>query len=589
MRKTQISFCLFVLLVFALAVTSRAQSQPAVQTTNNEPIATEVLNPMGMTWLPHVDYSSLVLTISTPSGGVLRQEFPKGINPSFNLTNQNGFTRPDGHYTYELRLVPVVSGETRAALTASRESGHTDGVARELFANGQLRVAEVVQAGTFLVTDGAIVSNASTESTNHQNDSQSMPRQANAAPIGPLPNSQTIATDLIVQGSACVGLDCVTGESFGFDTLRLKENNLRIKFADTSTSAGFPNNSWQLTANDSASGGANKFSIDDVTGGKTPFTVIAGAPTNSFFLDSFGRLGLRTATPGLDIHMNTRDTPAVRFEQNSSGGFTAQTWDIGANEANFFVRDLTGGSKLPFRVRPGAPTSSIDISASGNVGIGTASPAFNLDVAGSLNAKSFFLNGSPFNPTSFNSVTGTTTGQIAKWTDNAGTLGNSVISESGGNVGVGITNPSLKLQVAGNNTPDTDPVALALSDPTNGNERITLGYDIINHWGTIQSINTGVAVKPLLLNPRGGTVGVGYTNAGATAALVVNGNVGIGTTAPQSTLQVNGYIQLALTSGAPPAVDCDNAAEYGRMKVDAIGGKLYVCISTGWKSTTLAP
>jgi hypothetical protein len=41
---------------------------------------------------------------------------------------------------------------------------------------------------------------------------------------------------------------------------------------------------------------------------------------------------------------------------------------------------VTGGSRLPFRIRPGAPTSSIDISASGNVGIGTASPSNKMDV-----------------------------------------------------------------------------------------------------------------------------------------------------------------------------------------------------------------
>jgi hypothetical protein len=114
-----------------------------------------------------------------------------------------------------------------------------------------------------------------------------------------------------------------------------------------------------------------------------------------------------------------------------------------------------------------------------------------------------------------------------------------------GNVGIGTASPTLKLHVVGNSTPDTDPVALTVSDPTNGNERITLGYDITNHWGTIQAINTGVAVKPLLLNPRGGTVGIGYVNAGATAALAVNGNVGIGTSNPAESLEVNGNIRLS--------------------------------------------
>ncbi len=185
-----------------------------------------------------------------------------------------------------------------------------------------------------------------------------------------------IPDDLIVQGSACVGLDCVDGEAFGFDTIRLKENNTRIKFDDTSTSPGFPNNDWQLTANDSASGGLNKFSIENTTVATVPFTIVGAAPTNSLFVDSTGKVGLRTSTPALDIHISTSDTPAQRFEQTNAGGFTAQTWDIGANEANFFVRDVTGGSRLPFRIRPGAPTSSIDISASGNVGIGTASPGF---------------------------------------------------------------------------------------------------------------------------------------------------------------------------------------------------------------------
>jgi hypothetical protein len=188
-----------------------------------------------------------------------------------------------------------------------------------------------------------------------------------------------VPDDQIVQGALCAGLDCVNNEIFGFDTLRLKENNTRIAFDDTSTGAGFPNNDWALQANETISGGRNLFFLQDITGSKMPFAVTAGAPTNSLFVGSSGNLGVGTDTPGLGLSLRKGDTPAVRMEQDTSSGFSAQTWDIGANDANWFVRDQTGGNRLPFRIRPGAPTSAIDIAASGNVGVGTATPAFPID------------------------------------------------------------------------------------------------------------------------------------------------------------------------------------------------------------------
>ncbi|MEZ5437926.1 MAG: hypothetical protein R3F12_06170 [Lysobacteraceae bacterium] len=188
------------------------------------------------------------------------------------------------------------------------------------------------------------------------------------------------ADDVIAQGSICAGTDCVNNESFGFDTIRLKENNLRIKFDDTSSSGSFPNRDWQLTANDSANGGANKFSIDDITGGRTPFTIEAGAPSNSLYVDDGGRLGLGTSAPVVDVQVVTGNTPTLRLQQDGSDGFSQQTWDVAGNEANFFVRDVTNSSKLPFRIRPGAPTSSIDIMANGNIGVGTQTPDASLDI-----------------------------------------------------------------------------------------------------------------------------------------------------------------------------------------------------------------
>lgn len=191
-----------------------------------------------------------------------------------------------------------------------------------------------------------------------------------------------INDDLIVTGSTCVGFDCTNGLSFGFDTHILKENNLRLFFDDTSTSASFPNNDWRLTANDTTNGGVSRFSIEDATAGRIPFTIRAGAPNNALYIDNGGRVGLGTSTPVVEMHITDGDTPTVRLDQNGNSGFTPQTWDVAGNETNFFIRDATNGSKLPFRIRPGAPTSSIDIAANGNVGMGTSNPATKLHLLG---------------------------------------------------------------------------------------------------------------------------------------------------------------------------------------------------------------
>jgi hypothetical protein len=326
-------------------------------------------------WDAQSPYERLVLTVSTPGGRVVRQEVGAGQTPEFDLSSAEGAL--DGVYTWELRLIPKFDAGVRNALAEARRTGD-DAAIERMRAEGKVP-AERVQSGSFIVEAGSIVASDEIEkSPKGIKSAKDAMKNVTAA-------DQVIPDDLIVQGSACVGFDCVNNESFGFDTIRLKENSTRIKFEDTSAGS-FPSNDWQLTANDSASGGANKFSIEDITGSKVPFTITAGAATNSIFVDSTGRLGLRTATPVLDIHISTSNTPAMRLEQTSAGGFTAQTWDVAGNEANFFVRDVTGGSRLPFRIRPGAPTSSIDISADGDVGVGTASPSAKLHASASTGA-----------------------------------------------------------------------------------------------------------------------------------------------------------------------------------------------------------
>lgn len=345
-------------------------------------------------WEMAAPYSALTMTISAPDGRVFRKEFKAGVTPEFMITDDQGERLPDGQYSYELRLTPIFSPAVKEALAAAR--GKDDDPEAVRATRKRAIPPNLVDSGGFSITNGVVIVAGATEISEprkaivltepFQLPSMTGVKTENRKRHHSLLNvDQVIPDDLIVQGSACVGLDCVNNENFGFDTIRMKENNTRIQFDDTSA-AGFPTNNWQIRANSSAAGGVSFLAfVDQGAAGNSEtgtivFEVDAGGPANSLRVSSTGKVGLRTATPVLDVHMNTTDTPAIRLEQNNSGGFTAQTWDIAGNEANFFVRDVTGGSRLPLRIRPGAPTSSLDIAASGKVGLGTQSPNAKLDI-----------------------------------------------------------------------------------------------------------------------------------------------------------------------------------------------------------------
>ena len=223
-----------------------------------ENLATANFGAARVTWSVAVEHETATLTVSRPDGTVFRREFKSGAVPAFDLSDAAGNLAADGAYSWQIVFSPRLSAAQKQALAAARRTNDPAAQARALASVGLDK--NRVQSGTFAVAGGSIVPSDLSEGVGNR-----APVEPAAEGGGRVPNDVVTADDAIIQGSACIGLDCVNNESFGFDTIRLKENNTRIKFEDTSTGA-FPSTDWQLTANDSASGGANKFSIEDITG-----------------------------------------------------------------------------------------------------------------------------------------------------------------------------------------------------------------------------------------------------------------------------------------------------------------------------------
>lgn len=327
-----------------------------------------------VSWIPAQPYERLRLTVVGPAGWTRELRLESGQPVVLPLTDEAGLRLPDGGYTWELALEPAVDPALRAALARAREAGDAQLAASLL--EGAPRGAR--QSGAFTVLEGQPVAPGRWEAR---------------SPLGPVPGP--VPGQSIVD-SLCLGFDCPASPSFSDTTLLLMENNLRLKFDDTSSAVGFANRDWSLNANDSESGGANRFFVQDCgtsaqggCSGNAVFTIEGGARSNALYVDDGGRIGVGTSTPLMMLHLKYGNSPGLRLEQDTTYGWSAQSWDLGGNEANWFVRDVTSGSRMPLRIRPGAPTDSLHVYGDGKVGLGTGTPSASLHVKGSVGSALF--------------------------------------------------------------------------------------------------------------------------------------------------------------------------------------------------------
>jgi len=352
--------------------------------------------------------NAFIMEIGGPNGYYFKQKVDYTNNISISNVDANGKKFEDGSYLLQITPILTLSDIERKELNDLREKNDVKGMVAYRLAHNLPAKVDVNNV-YFSIRNGDFVSPNQKEIKGLSKPRMSITSKDHPSLYASLnyiaatyekpiiganglsyttdnssmrEDDQVFQDDVIVSGSICVGQDCVNGESFSFDTERLKENNLRIHFDDTSTSASFPSNDWRIIINDSENGGANYFAVADATGGTTPFRVMAGAGNNALYIsNSGGNVGMGTASPVVELHVTDGDSPTLRLEQNGSSGFGSQTWDIAGNESNFFVRDVTHGSKLPFRIKPNAPDNALYIAADGDLGFGTATPDGQIDVA----------------------------------------------------------------------------------------------------------------------------------------------------------------------------------------------------------------
>ena len=352
--------------------------------------------------------NAFIMEIGGPNGYYFKQKVDYTNNISISNVDANGKKFEDGSYLLQITPILTLSDIERKELNDLREKNDVKGMVAYRLAHNLPAKVDVNNV-YFSIRNGDFVSPNQKEIKGLSKPRMSITSKDHPSLYASLnyiaatyekpiiganglsyttdnssmrEDDQVFLDDVIVTGSICVGQDCVNGESFSFDTERLKENNLRIHFDDTSSSASFPSNDWRIIINDSENGGANYFAVADATGGTTPFRVMAGAGNNALYIsNSGGNVGMGTASPVVELHVTDGDSPTLRLEQNGSSGFGSQTWDIAGNESNFFVRDVTNGSKLPFRIKPNAPDNALYIAADGDLGFGTATPDGQIDVA----------------------------------------------------------------------------------------------------------------------------------------------------------------------------------------------------------------
>jgi hypothetical protein len=276
------------------------------------------------------------------------------------------------------------------------------------------------------------------------------------------------------------------------------------------------------------------------TGTYTPLTFYTGG-SERVRVDTSGNVGIGTASPG------------ERFNVNSTGAEYAIQWN--STGSNNWV--LASATNRAYIANKSTPAEVLTILNGGNVGIGTASPGFRLDVSGTARFTGItrFDNAIDLKTATLNYVYFDDALAFAR-----NGVGERMRIDSSGNVGIGTASPGTKLDVFNTGTTTTDFRVR--------NSTVSLS-SFVDSGASYVGASTN---HPLLL----------ITNNNERMRIDSSGNIVAGASAALATNATNGFLYVPTCAGTPTGVPTAITG-MAPIVVNTTNNKLYFYSGGAWR------
>jgi hypothetical protein len=264
--------------------------------------------------------------------------------------------------------------------------------------------------------------------------------------------------------------------------------------------------SWQMIT------GSNNLSINNNS----------ASWTNRMTITQAGSVGIGSASPAytLDVVGTARGTTGL-VAGNGTGVVALNMLDVAA--ASWQI--TTGSNNLSINNNSASWTNRITITSAGRLGVGTATPGYAVDVVGSLNVTgSFLVNGVAFS------------GGGGSWSSSSPN-----IYFNGGNVGIGTSNPSRLLHIAGtsSNRILLEQTGTNANYMTFSSNATTYGYFGIESSDSVAPFGNNTAYGMSIGTVPATNFNV-VTNSLVRMSVTSDGKIGIGSTTPGNLLELYG-------------------------------------------------